>query len=168
MKKTLYVGTLLALLTLSLSVFAQNRSERPRHDQPMISGRDVVTNIATTPYSGVLVYNFTILNSTPTVNPVTCSVSTYVSGDTSGRQFYETAYGRATPISGGYAKCTVKIYYTWQLASAGSDMITGSANFSANTAATAGTTQRSAQQSLVSIPVPATGVTTTTTLSGRL
>ncbi|ABF39547.1 hypothetical protein Acid345_0542 [Candidatus Koribacter versatilis Ellin345] len=169
MKRTLHVCTLLALLTLSLSVFAQDKTDQSRNDGASgISPKEVVTNIVTSPYSGVLVYNFTILTSTPIVDPVNCEVQVYVSSDSSGRQYYENANGKATPISGGYAKCTVKIYYTWQLASAGTDMITGNYYLWGYTSATAGTTERQTQGNLVSFTVPATGVTTTTAISGRL
>ncbi len=168
MKRTLQICTLLALLTVAFTAFAQDESWKRALDNNAVSPKNLVTNIATTPYSGVLVYNFTILVTTPLVDPVYCSVYVTMSGDSGGRSYNENAYGRATPISGGYAKCTVKVYYTWQVASAGTDTISGSYSISGNTAASSGTTSRGSSSNFLSIPLPASGATTTTNLSGRL
>ncbi|ABF39548.1 hypothetical protein Acid345_0543 [Candidatus Koribacter versatilis Ellin345] len=165
MKKA--ICTLAALFTLSLTTFAQNKAQTPRYESA-ISPKTEVANVAAVTYTGVFVYNFTILLTSPITDPPSCTVSVVTTDAASGRQFEETAIGTASAPSGGYAKCTVKIYYSWALGSGGSDMVTGQYSVLGFTTNTVGTTERTASSNVVSFPVPANGTTTTTAISSRL
>lgn len=118
--------------------------------------------VATTIRTGTLIYNFTIQLSTPqTGNDVICYLSLGISDAGTGSYFDETGEAYAT-VSGSTAHCTVKIPYSWVLAtsSVATDMVTGYYSVTEYTGATTGMYYHSNSHELTPINVPANGATT--------
>jgi len=129
---------------------------------------DVVTTIRT----GTLIYNFTIQLSTPLASgtDVYCSVSLSVSDTGTGSYYDEGAEAYAT-VSGSTAHCTVKVPYSWILAtsSVGTDQLTGYYSVAEYTGVSgAGMYYRGNSHQLTPITVPANGATTSSGFLPRL
>ena len=126
---------------------------------------------AATVFAGRLVANFTFVismnsNVPPTV-PILCGLQASVSGtDATGVSDFVAETDQATATrSGNQATCQVVIPYTWTLLVPTSDNVTLSG--SATAVDTTGNGRTSSFQ-LETIALPATGVVTTLTYSGKL
>ena len=130
-----------------------------------------VESTTVTPTTGTYVLNLTItLASTiPTATKIVCLVQIEVTGDAALSGIQQTAAIAATR-SGNTATCTVNIPYSWDLASPATDKLDRVYSILAPVEATPGTPVpfHSAHLNLGSIAMPASGATTTDTLTATL
>jgi hypothetical protein len=121
-----------------------------------------------TPTTGKLVFDFniTVSSSFPAGEVISCSVIASVYDFTNNVDIAESA-GAAATVSGSKATCTVTIPYSWPLADPGSETVGLSYEILATPANGASLTRYSTR-TLASIPVPATGATTTQTINARI
>jgi hypothetical protein len=125
---------------------------------------------ALAPTTGTFVFNFTITIASKNlgVDTIVCTASASTFEATGLFSATETASVKAT-VTGSTGKCTVTIPYSWPLKTAASDTVT--LNYTVNAvppAASAGEIARGSFQSLPTIKVPATGATTTETISSTI
>lgn len=118
--------------------------------------------------TGKFVYNISIsVKSTiPSADVIECSgsASTFDSGT---RSISELA-GVAATRAGSSASCTVSIPYSWSLATSSTDMVTLSYTITVPVTAGAALPNRVSSQGIASIHVPASGATTTETISATI
>jgi hypothetical protein len=117
------------------------------------------------PTTGKFVFDFTITVDSALASSVgiECGAQAETVDETSERDIVEEAAVAATR-SGSTAKCTVTIPYSWPLESASSDSVTLEYFISAPTAAPS-LPSRTSTQTIGVIKVPATGATTTETIT---
>ena len=131
---------------------------------------DLAALILTAPTTGKFVFSFTITIASTNLGSDAIACEANVTAlDTSGHTFTETASVAATK-SGTTATCTVTIPYSWILSTPTVDMVSLAYTISAvNTAAASGgQPTRISSQTLGTIKVPATGLTTTETLKATI
>jgi hypothetical protein len=145
--------------------------------EPLRPEMDANATPAVTATTGTLVIKFTITvdSAIPKNGVVGCEADTSIT-DSSGFYSTERATGIATLVSGKTYDCTATIPYSWTLSSASTDKIsityTISIDYGYEVTATNGTAtlvdpvvDRSNEQPFGEISVPATGTTTTESIS---
>lgn len=123
---------------------------------------------AGTIFTGKFVYNISIsIKSTiPTADVISCSGSA-ATFDGSGKNISEIA-GVAATRAGSSASCSVAIPYSWSLTTSSTDMVALSYTITVPVGGGAALPNRSSIQGLGSIHVPASGSTTTETISATI
>ena len=129
------------------------------------------------PTTGTFVVNFaiTIQSSFPANTTITCSVTANadnVSTNPVGSSVFIEQASTTAAISGASASCSVTIPYSWTLATPASDHVGLGYTITASTPAAAPivalTTLRYSSQEIATIPVPASGTTTTQSVAATI
>jgi hypothetical protein len=125
-----------------------------------------------TTFTGSIVMNFTITVSTvfASATPIACIGEAGVQDAGSTSIIFEVAGSTVTRGSGTTVSCSVKIPYSWALASAGTDKIRLSYSVIAPVAftQTAAFPNRQGSQTLGTIAVPISGTVTTKAIKARI
>jgi Flp pilus assembly protein TadG len=171
----------LAVLTLALAPLSfgqlSGRAHTTHHTQSSSTANGEIAAVAST-FAGTYTYRLTIMVKSviPKNAVISCTGSLDVFDDTAITSFEEEASAVATLVSGTQYLCIVKIPYSWQLASGGTDMV--DLGFSAGldygfqvTASNGASTfvqpvvARETTHSLPPIAVPLNGATTTNSIT---
>lgn len=121
--------------------------------------------------AGTITVNFTVTvkSAIPAGSPITCGVSANVTeASFTAINIISEAAAVAATRSGNTAKCTVTIPYNWTVLNPATAKLSLSYTLSASKAGTTGLLIRSSNGSIASIPVPASGATTTQTVNAVL
>ncbi len=120
--------------------------------------------------TGTITVNFTVTvkSAIPASSPITCGISAIVTeGSLAGVNIILEDATVAATRSGNTAKCTVTIPYSWTVLNPTTARLDLNYTLSASKAGT-GIVSRSSSGSIASIPVPASGATTTQTVNAVL
>lgn len=127
---------------------------------------------ATTPQTGTITVNFTVTirSAIPANTPIQCGVSASVTEIAGlGVSITSESATMVATRTGNSARCTVTIPYSWLLLNPASAKLSLLYTVSAGRAtAAAGLVARSSSGTIASIPVPATGSTTTQSVNAVL
>jgi hypothetical protein len=172
----------LAVLTLALAPLSfgqlSGKAHSTHHPQSSSSTANGEVAAATTTFAGTYTYRITInVKSTIPKNAViSCSGSLDVFDDTAETSFEEDGTAVATLVSGTQYLCIVKLPYSWQLASGGTDMVnlgfTAGLDYGFQVTASNGTSTfvepvaaRETAHGVPAIPVPLNGASTTNSIT---
>ena len=177
MKLTRLVLALVCLAALTTGCFAQADASKPHGIpgffdpetgafKPFQSPTEAIDLAKVTPTTGKFVFSFTVTvaSTIATTTKILCQANATVTEATTFFTASEIAAVTATR-SGGTATCTVNIPYSWPLTTASKDIVNLGFSISAGTAGSTATAYRISTQTAGTIPVPATGSTTSMSFS---
>jgi hypothetical protein len=134
--------------------------------KPFQSQTEAIDLAKVTPTTGKFVFSFTVTvaSTIATATKILCQADATVTEPTTFFTASEIAAVTATR-SGSTATCTVTIPYSWPLTTASKDIVNLAFSISAGTPGSTTTSYRISTQTAGTIPVPATGSTTSLSFS---